>query len=67
MKKLIKAHALFEIGIMCEKQYVSEDVMEKAIAVATDCEWAEGVASLLEWKRKFFQKEGKDRYTFDEF
>lgn len=67
MKKLIKAHALFEIGFLCEKQYVSEDVMEKAIAVATDCEWAEGVASLLEWKRKFFQKEGKDRYTFDEF
>lgn len=67
MKGLIEQHALFEIGFLCEKQYVSEEVLEKAIAVATDCEWAEGVASLMDWKRKFFQKEGKDRYTFDEF
>ena len=52
---------------LCEHQYVSEQGVAELIQKAAEGDWAEGAASLMQWKARFWKKEVKDRYSFDEF
>lgn len=66
LQDLVKERALSQLEFFCKKKYFEEEEIEKAVVFCTTCEWAEGVASLLEWKRMLLEKK-EDRYAFDEF
>lgn len=56
-----------ELFFLCEHQYLTEKAMTELIQQSTELDWAEGTASLLQWKAKFYQSQKKERYAFDEF
>lgn len=55
------------LHFLCENHYISEQGVTELIKKAAELEWAEGAASLMQWKARFWKKEVKDRYSFDEF
>lgn len=52
---------------LCEHHYLSEQGVIMLIQKAVELDWAEGTASLMQWKAKFYQEEKKDKYSFDDF
>ena len=52
---------------LCERQYLSKQGVERLIRQAAEADWAEGAASLMQWKAKFWKETPKSRYSFDDF
>lgn len=69
---MIEKRKLEQLKFFFEKGYGAKAQIEQAIALASKSEWTEGTASLITWKRDFFEAEKKDsdvksRYSFDDF
>lgn len=53
---------------LCEKQLMTNIVLEQAVCLAAEKEWAEGSVLLLHLKAQYFsEKVKKNRYEFDDF
>lgn len=63
---LIRERNLDMVSFFCENGYADGDSMEAGVAVASEMEWAEGVATLMHLKQKYFAKR-KERYSFEDF
>ncbi len=52
---------------LCEQKYLSAGGVASLIQKAAEADWAEGAASLMRWKAEFYQRDERERYSFDEF
>lgn len=56
------------VQFLCEQRLLGALHMDGCIRLATDAEWAKGVAAFLRMKEQFFtEKTVEERYTFDDF
>lgn len=63
---LIEQKKLFQLTFLCKKNYISRQELMEAIEYASKQNWAEGTATLLRLKSKYYY-EKQVRYDFDMF
>ena len=69
---ILKKRELKPLHFFFEKGYGRKEQIEDAVAIASQEEWMEGVASLIAWKRQLFAEQTetadvRSRYVFEEF
>lgn len=67
IKRLVKKQNQVELQFLMEKKILQQETVERAITLAGEQQWAEGVAQLLLWKQLFYPEQKKSRYAFDAF
>lgn len=60
----IKKRDLARLEFICVHQYADASGLERAACQAARDGWAEGAASLMEWKHQYYSVHKKNRYEF---
>lgn len=60
----IKMRDLVKLEFLCVHQYADATELEQAACQAAQDGWAEGAASLMEWKHRYYAVHKKNRYEF---
>jgi len=66
VQNLIQKKELFLLEFLCENKYLLKETLVEAVSKTSAINWAEGTASLLQWKNLYYM-EKKSRYEFDLF
>ncbi len=66
-KRLVHKAKLEVLHFMCEKKYFSKETLLVLLEEAVAADWTEGAASLLAWKKEYYETAKGARYTFDDF
>lgn len=66
-KRLVRDARLEVLHFMCKKKYFSREMLPVLLEEAVAADWTEGAASLLAWKKEYYEAAKGARYTFDDF
>lgn len=66
-KRLVRDARLEVLHFMCEKKYFSKETLLVLLEEAVVADWTEGAASLMAWKKEYYETAKGARYTFDDF
>lgn len=64
IRNLVLSEKLELIYFVCSNKFITAAAYDIGIAIASENEWGEGVASILKWKHEFCGSIKKKRYAF---
>lgn len=63
--RLLEKRSLTMLRLLCELRLLTAPQLSRVIVAASGMEWAEGVASLMQWQKQYYGNTGTGRYELD--
>ena len=66
-KRMIHKREMERLHYLCQNKLFTKVELNECILEATEKEWPEGIAGMMQWKQKYYPDDKNKRYEFDDF